>query len=545
MKWFLNFSTAVKLALGFIVMMAFLAFVIALAYVRINAMQASQKRLYQTEFANVTDLWELRQQHVALRAGLLAMMSATTRAEQQKWDSNLKAKTVLQEKATDSLFERNKADQNFAGPLAELRTIQNAHKQTRERQIIPLVYAGKMPQARALILGIQAQRVEDMSNIAESLAAQADNNAKTSIRNAEENGSRAIQQFLTSGAVALLLGTLMTVFLSLMIARPLKAMAGAAERIANGDLTVQVAADARRDEVGTLARSFSKMVANLQQVNRNITEGVNVLTTSSSEISASTTELAASSTQTATAVAETTTTVEEIRQTSQLASQKARQVAEVAQHAVSVAQSGRKSTEETGAGMQRIREQMEAIAEGMVRLAEQSQAIGQIIASVDDLAQQSNLLAVNAAIEAAKAGDQGKGFAVVAQEVKSLSDQSKQATMQVRAILTEIQKATSAAVLATEQGSKAVEIGVTQAEQAGEAILALSESVDDAAQAASQIAASSQQQLVGMDQVAQAMESIKQASTQNVEGARQLEEAARSLTELGQRLKEQVEQFKV
>src|SRR4028119_1286641 len=107
--------------------------------------------------------------------------------------------------------------------------------------------------------------------------------------------------------------------------------------------------------------------------------------------------------------------------------------------------------------MQRIREQMEAIGESMMRLSEQSQAIGAIIATVDDLAQQSNLLAVNAAIEAAKAGEQGKGFAVVAQEVKSLADQSKQATTQVRTILNDIQKATGAAVMATEQGSKAVE----------------------------------------------------------------------------------------
>ena len=344
MKWFLNFSTAVKLALGFIVMMAFLVVVIALAYVRISAMQASQKQLYQVEFANVTDLWELRQQHMTLRAGLLALMSATTRQEQQKWERDLKDHTARQERVTESLADRNTADQYFMARLTEFRTVQTTHRQTREQQLIPLIYAGQTPRARALLLGVQAQRVQRMSDIAEDLARQADEKSKTAVLRAEENANRAILQFVIAGAAALLLGVLMTVFLSLMIARPLKAMAGAAERIANGDLTVQVATETRRDEVGTLARSFSKMVANLQQVNRNITEGVNVLTTSSSQISASTTELAASSTQTATAVAETTTTVEEIRQTSQLASQKARQVAETAQHAVNVAQSGRKST---------------------------------------------------------------------------------------------------------------------------------------------------------------------------------------------------------
>ena len=119
-----------------------------------------------------------------------------------------------------------------------------------------------------------------------------------------------------------------------------------------------------------------------------------------------------------------------------------------------------------------------------MRLSEQGHTIGQIIATVEDLAAQSNLLAVNAAIEAAKAGEHGKGFGVVAQEVKSLAEQSRQATDRVRSILGEIQKATTAAVMATEQGGKVVEAGGTQTEIAGESIGALAGTVTEAAQAA-------------------------------------------------------------
>jgi methyl-accepting chemotaxis protein len=138
---------------------------------------------------------------------------------------------------------------------------------------------------------------------------------------------------------------------------------------------------------------------------------------------------------------------------------------------------------------------------------------------VEDLAAQSNLLAVNAAMEAAKAGDAGKGFGVVAQEVKSLAEQSRQATNQVRTILADIQKAASAAVLATEEGSKAVEAGAGQTAVARDSIRTLYDSVSEAAQAATQIAASSQQQLVGVDQVGRAMGSILEASNQNVASA--------------------------
>ena len=383
---------------------------------------------------------------------------------------------------------------------------------------------------------------------------------------------------------ALVLAALAGFILTRNISRPLQELTAVAERITVGDLSVKVAIDARSDEVGVLARTFDRMTQSLRAMAgaaeqiaagdlrstikpqspndvlgnafarmsddlraqiHELIEGANVLGSAASEIVASTAQLAASASESAAAVSETTTTVEEVRQTAQVASQKAKLVSESAQKAAQSSQSGRKSTEDVGAGMNRIRQQMEAIAASMGRLSEQSQTIGQIIATVEDIATQSNLLAVNAAIEAAKAGEHGKGFGVVAQEVKSLAEQSRQATNQVRTILGDIQKATAAAVMATEQGSKAVEAGTRQTEVAGDSIQALAGSVNEAAQAATQIAASSQQQLVGVDQVAGAMESIKQASAQNVAGAKQLETAARNLNELGQRLKQMVERYKV
>ncbi len=326
------------------------------------------------------------------------------------------------------------------------------------------------------------------------------------------------------------------------MADSLKGMAGVAGKIAAGDLRVKVQPQSDKDVLGN---AFASMVENLQRLTSDIREGVNILGSSANEIVASTSQLASSASESAAAVSETTTTVEEVRQTAQVASQKAKLVADSAQKAAQISQGGRKSTEDVAAGMNRIRQQMEAIAASMVRLSEQSQAIGQIIATVEDLATQSNLLAVNAAIEAAKAGEHGKGFGVVAQEVKSLAEQSRQATNQVRTILGDIQKATGAAVMATEEGGKAVEAGTRQTEVAGGSIQALAGSVNEAAQAATQIAASSQQQLVGVDQVAGAMESIKQASAQNVASAKQLETAARNLNDLGQQLKQMVERYKV
>jgi methyl-accepting chemotaxis protein len=353
------------------------------------------------------------------------------------------------------------------------------------------------------------------------------------------------QTFLMYGLLILAVGVLAGFVWAGQFARPIVGLAGAAERIGEGDLTTKVPEHRRQDEIGMLLRSFHLMVGNTRELTGEIQESTNVLASSASEILAATTQVAAGAAETATAVSETTTTVEEVKQTAQVSSQKARLLSENAQKAAQVAQSGRQAVEGSIEGMERIQEQMGSIAEMVVKLSEQSQAIGEIVATVTDLAEQSNLLAVNAAIEAARAGEQGKGFAVVAQEVKSLADQSKQATTQVRTILNDIQKAISGAVMATEQGSKTVDSGVRQSTDAGEAIRVLAETIDTAAEAAMQIAASSQQQSVGMDQVAAAMENIKTASAQNVAGTKQAELAARGLHEVGQKLNQLVQRYKV
>jgi len=287
------------------------------------------------------------------------------------------------------------------------------------------------------------------------------------------------------------------------------------------------------------------MIRMLRKISVEIRNGVNILGTSASEILTTVTEVSTGATETATAISETTTTIEEIRQTALMASQKAQSVLENAQKASDAAENGKESVQQTIEGMYRINQQMNLIADSIVKLSEKNRSIGEITSTVNDIADQSNLLAVNAAIEAAKAGEQGRGFAVVAQEIRNLADQSKQATAQVREILNDIQKAVNLAVMSTEQGSKAVENGSILARKSGEMIEILSDTVTEAAQSVIQISTSSQQQMAGMDQIVPAMENIKQASEQNVIGTKQTQTAAHNLSELGQNLKIIIEKFNV
>lgn len=348
-----------------------------------------------------------------------------------------------------------------------------------------------------------------------------------------------------AGLIIIVLACLLGYFSARSIARPLKEVSGVVKQVADGDLTVATSAVNRSDEVGVLMNAFHEMVVFLRDQTREMTEGANTIASSISELSSTASELASTSAETSSSVSEVTATVEEVKQTAELSNEKAGLVAKEAEQTYEVSESGKDASRKTGEGMGIIKEEMAYIADSIMKLSEHMQSIGEIINSVNDIADQSNLLSVNASIEAAKAGEYGKGFAVVAQEVKSLADQSKESTGQVRTILNDIQKATSNAVMATERGTKAVEKGVDLASRSGETIRTLADSIAESAQAVTQISSSSHEQLVGIDQLVQAMESIKDASMQNVDGAKQLEGAIKGLEELGQSLKEMAGRFRV
>jgi methyl-accepting chemotaxis protein len=229
--------------------------------------------------------------------------------------------------------------------------------------------------------------------------------------------------------------------------------------------------------------------------------------------------------------------VEEVKQTAILAQEKATEAFELTEQVAEMCRRGDASAQQNAGKFQHIRSDMDVVAEAIDRLNEQTQSVGDIIATVNDLAEQSNLLSVNASIEAAKAGEHGKGFTVVAQEVKSLAEQSKQAVAQVRGVLSEIQKASAVAVQAAAQSREAVEAGRAEAGRAIENTRAEVVVANGAAEATLQISATSRQQLAGMQQISQAILSINAAGSQSVSGTRQVEQAVRQLQDLAQSLR--------
>lgn len=344
-------------------------------------------------------------------------------------------------------------------------------------------------------------------------------------------------------AVTLLVMAGAWVWIGRQVVRPVEDLARATRRIAAGDLSQHLDPGRRADEIGALAGAFGEMAESLRGNLRAQGEAVASLGSASAEILAAVNQLTAGATEESAAVAQIGTTVEEVRATAEEAAEQARAVAEAAARSSDVAIEGQGAVGTARQGMIDVSAKVDTIAQRILALSEQTQAIGEIVATVGDLADQSNLLAVNAAIEAAKAGEQGRGFAVVAQEVRNLADQSREATAQVSGILGEIQKAANSAVLVTEQGTRDVAAAVEKVEQAGAVIDQLAATAAEAAGLARQIAASAGQQRVGVDQIGTGIGNVGQVSNQTVAAARQLQQEAEGLTRLADHLEALTRRF--
>ena len=389
--------------------------------------------------------------------------------------------------------------------------------------------------------------------------------------------------YVMAGMVVVVLIAL-SMFTNQIISKPIKNLSALADEIAGGNLNLEFAESDRKDEIGRLYQSFEGMLLSLKEVGvlsakiakgdlrsnivpkseddvlvnslnlmvgnlgtivNEIMDSTNILTSSTNQIFSATSRLAVNANQTATAISETTTTVEQVKKTSEISNKKSREVSAAAQRAAEISDKGIKATEENLAAMNKIVDQMNTIANSIIKLTEQSRAIGEIIASVNDLAEQSNLLAVNAAIEAARAGEQGKIFVVIAQEIKNLAEQSKHATAQVKNVLNDIQNAINSTALAAEQGEKMVRSGMELSKEAEDSILLLAGTINTFTDVAMQTSVSSQEQFIGMDQIALAMDNIKKASAHNASTSKDLEQSARDLQNITGKLRESISTFNI
>ncbi|WP_123043052.1 methyl-accepting chemotaxis protein [Cohnella candidum] len=342
---------------------------------------------------------------------------------------------------------------------------------------------------------------------------------------------KLLVQFLIIGACVLLLAAICTLYFAKRnVEKPIKEIQRAMDSIAHGDLTVELSTK-RKDELGVMYTHLNEMSTRLRELIGQIMLNAGQVAAASQQISASSEEIASSSTEQANATGVMDRLFQELSSAMNVVASNAEQAAELAEKSVRVAGDGGKIVHASIESMDQVNRQM-------ALLAQDSGKIGEIIEVIDEIADQTNLLALNAAIEAARAGEQGRGFAVVADEVRKLAERSSEATRQITSIISGMQKNTETSVAAVGES-------VLQSRKTEQAFEEIVRGINESAQKVTEIAAASEQQAA---QTAEVMQSIGTMATASEESAAASEETAassQSLAQLADELNTAVSAFKI
>ena len=361
---------------------------------------------------------------------------------------------------------------------------------------------------------------------------------------ANNEKSNAIIQLFSVALVVLLLGVLAAALITRQITRPLNDSVIAARRIADGDLTHDIGTD-RLDELGLLQNTMQHMTSSLRELIGGIGQGVTQIATAAEELSAATEQTSAGVTQqklevdqVATAMNEMASTVQEVAQNTEDASRAARQATERAAHGSAVVQHATKE-------ISQLSGEVGQLGVAMQRLTHDSDKIGSVIDVIKAVAEQTNLLALNAAIEAARAGEQGRGFAVVADEVRSLAQRTQSSTTEIEALIQALQHGTVEASSLMDASMRRTEGTVELARQAEQALIEITHSIGTIEQMSQQISAAAEEQSGVTDEINRSVISVRDVADQSATATEQSAASTLELARLGNTLQNMVARFKV
>lgn len=378
-----------------------------------------------------------------------------------------------------------------------------------------------------------------------------------------------------------IVATIIGVFLSILVAfvtakkivAPVTSVVRLVEQVAKGDLTGEAVAVTSNDELGRLTKSTNEMATNLRSLIARTTETANQVAAASEELTASSQQTTIATNQIAATIQEVSkgsdVTVSGTKESARAMEEMTNGIQRIAESSSVVAESSLDATQEAQQGnqsLQRVIAQMNSISLAVKeattiigRLGERSNEIGSILGVITTIADQTNLLALNAAIEAARAGEHGKGFAVVADEVRKLAEESRQSAAKISSVIHEIQGETSIAVKTMDNGTKEVEAGIQVVEETGHAferILAaiqnVSSQIQEVSATAEEMSASSEQVSASVDEMANvAVETAGQfhlvasGAEQQLSSMEEIQLSANNLSELAQELQEEIKKFKI
>ena len=425
----------------------------------------------------------------------------------------------------------------------EFRDAQAAFKNSTHK-IITLVSEDKLQEATDVLSGETEQATRALQTAIKTLQEGKTKQGQTmSDLNkvlADRSGWTMLGLALLGAVVAFVLGTLIT----RSVVGPVKALASDARRVADGDLLVEIKI-VSQDEIGELGASFRAMTQSLKETIRQVSTTATTVATASNQLSATAEELASGTEEMAAQTGTVAVASEEMSATIATIAQSCHQAADSSELATRTATSGSEVVAASISIMEKISSRVQSSAETVQTLGQRSDQIGAIVATIEDIADQTNLLALNAAIEAARAGEQGRGFAVVADEVRALAERTTRATHEIGSMIRSIQQETQQAVVAMQQGVQEVARGSMEASRSGESLQQILQQINEVTMQVNQIATAAEEQTATTNEITNNIMQISQVVQDTSRGAHLSAQAADNLSGLAGELQQLVNRFRV
>ncbi len=413
-------------------------------------------------------------------------------------------------------------------------------------QVQALAREGKKDEALSLLVKDETPKWREVKDKLVKLSGDRTKQMDMTKREVVASSDRALIVSLTLGVFAIVCSMLLLLLMAGGLTRSIRKMSDVMDDIASGegDLTKRLDVTSR-DELGHLADNFNRFLCKLHDSIATVSQTTLQVSSAAAELDSTAGEMALGTEEVASQAGTVAAAGEEMTATSNDIAQNCMTAAEGARRASAAAVAGAAVVQETVQGMGRIAARVRESASTVESLGARSDQIGEIIGTIEDIADQTNLLALNAAIEAARAGEQGRGFAVVADEVRALAERTTRATGEIGNMIKSIQSETRSAVGAMEGGVKEVEKGTAEAAKSGEALQDIIAQIESVTQQVNQIAVAAEEQTATTSEISSNMQQITAVVHQTAKGAQQSAAAAGQLSQLAESLQRVVKQFKL
>ncbi len=414
-------------------------------------------------------------------------------------------------------------------------------------KIIELVNDGKKQEAQILYLNETRQNTKLLVETTNALIKNQEKQLEEKVSKLLSVSKKLLLVIIIVGVVSIIIGIFMSIKITRSIKAPVEKAAEQLELMSQGDFTFSISENAikRGDELGVIARAMDALNTNLKKVFNEIISSVHSLTSSATQLSSIAEEMSRTAESSSNRANSVATSSEEMSQTVVDIAKNTANIADSAKKAVDTAQQGNMIVERSVGEVKEIDETVNESARFVKSLGERSAHIGEIVSVINDIADQTNLLALNAAIEAARAGEQGRGFAVVADEVRKLAERTAQATSEIEDMIKAIQNEVTKAVEIMDTATVKVQSGVTLTAQAGDALKAIVKSSDELQLMVQQIASATEEMSATSEEISKEIVDIANASRDTTASSHETAQAAVSLSQIATKLDETIRFFRL